>query len=91
MTVTLDLKPEMEARLALQARAQGVPVETYLLHMIEGLLALPPAVEEDADILEDDIPIIQPRATRRVKMHLVPGGTFTFPSLDERDQVDQDA
>ena len=90
MTVTLDLKPEMEARLASQAREQGIPVEAYLLHMIEGLLASP-QVEGDTDTLEDDLPIIQPHATRRVKMHLVPAGAFTFPTLDERDQVDQDA
>ena len=36
MTVTLNLKPEVEAGLLAQARAHGMPLEEYLLSMVEG-------------------------------------------------------
>ena len=37
MTVTLELKPEIEAVLADQAKAKGVPLDAYLQHAIEDL------------------------------------------------------
>ncbi len=37
MTVRLELKPELEAALADQAKAKGVPLDAYLLNMIEEL------------------------------------------------------
>ena len=36
MTVTLKLKPEVEAGLLAQARANGMTLEQYLLSMVEG-------------------------------------------------------
>ena len=36
MTVTLHLKPEVEAGLLAQAQASGLTLEQYLLSMIEG-------------------------------------------------------
>ena len=36
MTVTLTLKPEVEAGLQAQAQAQGVSLEEYILSMVEG-------------------------------------------------------
>lgn len=36
MTVTLNLKPELEAGLLAQAQANGVTVEEYLLSVVEG-------------------------------------------------------
>jgi hypothetical protein len=36
MTVTLNLKPEVEARLAARAQASGMTVEEYLLSVVEG-------------------------------------------------------
>jgi predicted DNA-binding protein len=38
MTVTLELKPEIEARLIAEAAAQGMEVETYLASVIEDRL-----------------------------------------------------
>ena len=35
MTVKLELTPEVEANLAAQARAHGVPLHTYLQGLIE--------------------------------------------------------
>ena len=36
MTVTLNLKPELEAGLSAQAQASGMTVEEYLLSVVEG-------------------------------------------------------
>jgi hypothetical protein len=35
MTVTLNLKPEIEAGLLAQARDSGMPLEQYLLYLVE--------------------------------------------------------
>ena len=36
MTITLNLKPEVEAGLLAQAKANGMTLEEYLLSMMEG-------------------------------------------------------
>jgi len=41
MTVTLELKPELEARVTEQAAAQGVSVETYIQRVLESLVVAP--------------------------------------------------
>ena len=41
MTVTLNLKPELEAGLLAKAQASGMPLEEYLLSLMEDA-ALPP-------------------------------------------------
>jgi hypothetical protein len=38
MTVTLNLKPELQAGLLAQAQAGGMTVEEYLLSMVEGIV-----------------------------------------------------
>jgi hypothetical protein len=38
MTVTLNLKPEIEAGLVTQAQASGMTVEEYLLSVVEGVV-----------------------------------------------------
>jgi hypothetical protein len=40
MTVTLKLKPEVEAGLLTQAQASGMTLEDYLLSMVEGAVLL---------------------------------------------------
>ena len=37
MTVRLELKPDIEANLAAQARARGIPLDAYLQSVIEDL------------------------------------------------------
>lgn len=44
MTVTLNLKPELEAGISAQARASGMTVEEYLLSVVEGVVL--PAVRK---------------------------------------------
>ncbi|MGB8770587.1 MAG: hypothetical protein WCC92_13280 [Candidatus Korobacteraceae bacterium] len=36
MTVTLNLKPEIEAELLAQAQSRGLTIEEYLLSVVEG-------------------------------------------------------
>jgi hypothetical protein len=38
VTVTLNLKPEVEAGLLAQAQASGMTVEEYLLSLVEGVV-----------------------------------------------------
>lgn len=45
MTVTLHLKPEVEAGLLAQARASGMQLEEYVLSVVESA-AVPAAVAE---------------------------------------------
>jgi len=50
MTVRLELKPDIEANLAAQARARGVALDAYLQEVIEDLgrtKAAPPASLQD--------------------------------------------
>lgn len=75
MTITLDLKPEVEERVVAQAQAQGVPLETYLASLIEAQvtpLEAPRASLEQflAELEEfaegtDDIPVLPPEALTR--------------------------
>ena len=44
MTVTLNLKPELEAGIFAQAQASGMTVEAYLLFLVEG--AVLPAIQK---------------------------------------------
>lgn len=56
MTVTLKLKPEVEAGLLAQAKATGMTLEDYLLSIVEGTVLLKgqetPSVEERAAAFE---------------------------------------
>ena len=75
MTVTLQLKPEVEQRLLAHAQAQGISLEAYLAGVIEAQV-LPgpkrrPTIEEFEADLEaiaegtDDIPVLPPEALTR--------------------------
>jgi hypothetical protein len=75
MTITLELKPEVEARVLAHAGAQGVSPERYLTSIIEA--QVPPvepsqaSLEEFAAALEafaedsDDLPVLPPEALTR--------------------------
>ena len=56
MTVRLDLRADVEANLAAQARARGVPLDAYLQGVIEDLAradAARPASPEDIEAALD--------------------------------------
>ena len=75
MTITIQLKPEVEERLLAHAQTQGVSLQTYLTDVIEAQV-LPgpkhrPTLEEFKADLEaiaegtDDIPVLPPEALTR--------------------------
>ena len=41
MTVTLELKPEVEERVVAEAKARGLPVEDYIQRKLEGKSTTP--------------------------------------------------
>ncbi len=49
MTITLKLKPEVEAGLLKQARASGMTLEDYLLSMVEGAVLRKPQENPSAE------------------------------------------
>lgn len=49
MTVRLELKPEVEAALADQAKAKGVPLNAYLQKVIEDLAHAPVAPKANVE------------------------------------------
>jgi len=42
MTITVDIKPEVQAELARQAASNGKPVEDYAASLLEQAIQLPP-------------------------------------------------
>jgi hypothetical protein len=79
MTVTLDLTPELESRVVSEATALGLPVEAYLLSLIEA--ATGPATAEGASLREfeaamdelaeglDHVPVLAPEALTRESLY----------------------
>jgi hypothetical protein len=51
MQVTFDVKPELEAALAAQAEARGVPVRTWVASVVEERLAHPPRQLRSEEVL----------------------------------------
>jgi len=49
MTVSLELKPEVEASLNYQAKAKGVPLHAYLQDVIEELARVQAVAKPDAE------------------------------------------
>lgn len=64
MTFTLKLKPEVEASLRARARAHGVPLEEYLLSVVES--AAQPAIGKAE-------PAVQPTREEAVRRMIVFG------------------
>ncbi len=47
MTLHIELRPEIEARLASEAQARGVALETYVVRLVEENLASHPVPSEE--------------------------------------------
>jgi hypothetical protein len=46
MTITVDVRPEVEAELARRASVRGRPIEAYVATLLEEVLHLPPAHQQ---------------------------------------------
>ncbi|MBZ5725639.1 MAG: hypothetical protein LAP87_11655 [Acidobacteriia bacterium] len=79
MTVRLKLKPDVEANLAAQARARGIPLDTYLQGVIEDLahggVAPSTSLQEFRDTLDRlaemgrNLPPLDPAALSRESIY----------------------
>jgi hypothetical protein len=79
MTITLDLKPEVEERVLAHAQAQGVSLETYLASLIEAQVAplVPPRASLEQFLAEleelsegtEGIPVLPPEALTRAGIY----------------------
>jgi hypothetical protein len=57
VTVTLNLKPEVEAGLLAQAQASGMTLEEYVLSMVEGAALQESTASEGGVTIEDGLPV----------------------------------
>jgi hypothetical protein len=57
MTITLDIRPEVEAELARQAAAQGRALEAYAARLLEEAVHLPAGAAPDADLIDIGEPV----------------------------------
>ncbi len=55
MTITLDIRPEVEAELARQAAAQGRPIEAVAATLLEESVHLPSTAQPVASVLEQGL------------------------------------
>jgi hypothetical protein len=69
MTITVDIKPEVQAELARQAASSGKPVEEYAASLLEGALCPPTAYAA-------------PRAKNLVELFAPIRGLFADGELD---------
>ncbi len=79
MTVTLDLRPEVEAAVHARAASQGKPVADFLQNLIEQMVAVPAPEklsqeewEATLDTLEEEsegLPVLSHDATTRAGIY----------------------
>jgi hypothetical protein len=52
MTLTLNIRPEIQAELERQAAAQGRAIETVAAGLLEKAVHLPPGATPDSDLID---------------------------------------
>ena len=57
MTITLDIRPEVQAELARQAAAQGRAIESVAAGLLEQAVHLPAGAKPDADLIDIGEPV----------------------------------
>lgn len=57
MTLTLHIRPEVQAELARQAAAQGLPIESLAAALLEQAVRLPASLAPDADLIDIGEPV----------------------------------
>jgi hypothetical protein len=55
MTVTINIKPELQAELARQAAAQGIAIDAYAAQLLEDAAHLPSPKSVSADALQNTL------------------------------------
>jgi len=83
MTVTLQLKPAVEAAAKAEARARGVAVENYLQAFLEQTLPVPP--QQDLEAIRQQRMAILERLNG--KYAGLPGGSEEFAAQKEEEKA----
>ena len=83
MTVTLDLKPTVEAAAKAEAQARGVAVENYLQSILEQVLPRPSVPDPEA-IRQQRMVILK---TLHGKYAGLPGGSEEFAAQKEEEKA----
>ena len=79
MTITVDIRPEVQAELARQAAAHGRAVEAYAASLLEGAIRLPSGADRlSQDRLENTL---REMAEFSYKVPVLPDEAFTRESL----------
>ena len=83
MTVTLELKPNVEAAAKAEAKARGVAVENYLQTVLEQAVPLP--TEQDPEAIRQQRMAILDRLNG--KYAGLPGGSEEFAAQKEEEKA----
>jgi hypothetical protein len=83
MTVTLELKPSIEAAAKAEAQARGVAVENYLQAFLEQTLPVPP--QQDLEAIRQQRMAILERLNG--KYAGLPGGSEEFAARKEEEKA----
>jgi hypothetical protein len=83
MTVTLELKPTLEAAAKAEAQAQGVAVENYLQSILEQALPRPTAQDPET-IRQQRMAILE---SLHGKYAELPGGSEEFAAQKEEEKA----
>ena len=83
MTVTLELKPTVEAVAKAEAQARGVAIENYLQSILEQ--ALPQTAEQDKEAIRQKRMVVLERLNG--KYAGLPGGSDEFAAQKEEEKA----
>lgn len=83
MTVTLELKPSIEAAAKAEAQARGVAIENYLQSFLEQTLPVPP--QQDLEVIRQQRMVILERLNG--KYAGLPGGSEEFAAQKEEEKA----
>ena len=83
MTVTLELKPDLEAAAKAEAQARGVAVENYLQSFLEQTLPVSP--QQDLEAVRQQRMVILERLNG--KYAGLPGGSEEFAAQKEEEKA----
>ena len=86
MTVTLDLKPSLEAAVKAEAQVRGVAIENYLQSILEQAILYP--AEQDKEALRQKRMVILDQL--HGKYAGLPGSSVTF-ALDKEEEKAREA
>ncbi len=83
MTIKVELKPEIEARLAAEARSQGIPLEKVAERLLQEALASRPVMPQGDLTIEEFHTMLDALAKGSEELPNLPTESFTRESFYE--------